>query len=150
MGGGTVAWVQSVDKEILEIKGESSIGDFKSYDYIHLTYRELKKIIEHPSSNITWVTALSNVNGIYLIRENSTGQLYVGSAYGEKGIFGRWKNYATNGHGGNKELMGLDPNNFEFSILEILSSTSSAEEVIEKENKWKIKLGTRQNGLNVN
>ena len=93
---------------------------------------------------------LSNVNGIYLIRDKSSGKLYVGSAYGGNGIFGRWKNYASTGHGGNKEFYNLEARNFEFSILEILPSTLSAEEAIQRESRWKIKLGTRENGLNLN
>ena len=96
------------------------------------------------------MNALSSVNGIYLIRDKSSGKLYVGSAYGEDGLYGRWLNYAHNGHGGNKELKGLDPNQFEFSILEIIPPTSSAEEVIHRENRWKEKLGTRAFGLNAN
>ena len=149
-GKSTLSWVQIKDKPIIEIKGINSVGDFKSYDQISLSYLELKRIVNFQSSNITWVTALSNINGIYLIREKISGKLYVGSAYGGKGIFGRWQSYANSGHGGNKELSDLEPNNFEFSILEILPSTFSAEEVIEKENRWKKKLGTRQNGLNSN
>jgi len=149
-GKSTLSWVQTKDKPVIEIKGKNSIGDFKSYDQINLSYPELRRIINYQSSNITWVTALSNINGIYLIREKVSGKLYVGSAYGGKGIFGRWQSYANSGHGGNIELMDLEPNNFEISILEILPSTFSAEEVIEKENRWKKKLGARQNGLNRN
>lgn len=149
-GAGTIAWVQTINKEILEIKGKNSIGDFKSYDSINLTFLELKKLVGNPGSNITWVTALSNVNGIYLILEKSSGKLYVGSAYGGNGIYGRWQSYANCGDGGNQELSKLDPKNFVFSILEILPSTYSTEEVLERENRWKNKLGTRINGLNKN
>ncbi len=102
------------------------------------------------SSNFSWVSALSSVNGIYLIKDKKVGKLYVGSAYGEDGIFGRWSAYSQNGHGGNKELKDLDPTNFEFSILEITPPTSSVDEVIQRENRWKIKLGTREFGLNSN
>lgn len=149
-GRGTVAWVQSQDKEILEIRGRNSIGDFKSYDNVLLTYDELKRIFSNPGSNITWLTALSKVRGIYLIREKTFGKLYVGSAYGKDSISRRWENYAKNGHGGNKELKGYDPCNFEFSILEIVSWGISNAEIIEKETQWKVKLGTRKFGLNCN
>jgi hypothetical protein len=93
---------------------------------------------------------LSSVNGIYHICDQATGKSYVGSAYGEKGIFGRWSEYAHNGHGGNKELKGLDQTKFEFSILEIIPSTSSVDEVIQRENRWKERLKTREFGLNSN
>jgi len=113
-------------------------------------YYDLKKLSGGAKSNTTWMNALSSVNGIYLIRDKSSGKLYVGSAYGEDGIYGRWLHYAHSGDGGNKELKGLDPNQFEFSILEIIPPTSSPEEVIHRENRWKEKLGTRVFGLNAN
>jgi len=149
-GKSVLSWVQKKDKEVLEIKAKNSIGDFVSYDEVHLGFYDLKKLMTQSSSNFSWVSALSAVNGIYLIKDKSIGKLYVGSAYGEKGIFGRWSTYAQNGHGGNKELKSLDPANFEFSILEISPPTSSANEVIARENRWKEKLGTREFGLNIN
>lgn len=149
-GGATVSWVQKKDKEVIEIHGKNSIRDFESFDSLEITFYELKKIINHPDENITWVKSLSSVNGVYLIQDVTTGKLYVGSAYGEDGIYGRWSSYAQNGHGGNKGLQGLNPDNFKFSILEIVPSTSIADYVIECENKWKNKLGTREFGLNKN
>jgi len=113
-GGATVAWVQSKDKVVVEIKGEKSIGDFQSFSLTDLSFAELKNIIQYADSNQTWVTALSSVNGIYLIQDKLSGKLYVGSAYGEKGIFGRWANYAQNGHGNNQKLKPLDPEHFQF------------------------------------
>ena len=149
-GRGTVAWLQRQDKEIVELKGKKSIGDFESFDQIELSYRDLKTFIKYPERNITWVKALSSVNGIYLIQDKSSGKRYVGSAYGEKGIFGRWCTYALTGHAENIDLKDLDPNNFQFSILEIIPPATTADGVIERENRWKEKLGTRQFGLNKN
>ena len=149
-GKATVAWVQNKDKKILQIKAKGSIGDFNSYDEVKLDYYSLKNIINDRESNISWVTALSSVNGIYLIKDKKSGKLYVGSAYGENGILGRWSNYSQSGHAGNKDLKELDPVFFEFSILEIVPSTTSADEVIRREGRWKNKLGTREFGLNNN
>jgi hypothetical protein len=149
-GPATVAWAQAKDKEVVEIKGKKTIGDFESFSLVDLNYQELKKIIQFPDTNLTWVKALSSINGVYLIRDTLSGKLYVGSAYGEKGIYGRWSSYAENGHGGNQELKDLNPSAFRFSILEIVSATTTADEVIECENRWKEKLGTRQFGLNKN
>lgn len=149
-GGSTVSWVQSKDKEIIELKGKNSIGGFCSYDDIQLSFNDLRKIMKNTESNYTWYSALSAVNGVYLIRDITTGKLYVGSAYGQDGIWGRWETYSNNGHGGNQELKSADPENFEFSILEIVSSISSADYVIERENRWKEKLGSRIFGLNKN
>jgi hypothetical protein len=149
-GGSTVSWVQSKDKEIIEIKGKESIEEFQSFSLIHLDFKRLKKIIQSPDTNLTWMKALSSVNGVYLIQETVKGKLYVGSAYGEQGIYGRWSVYAKNGHGGNKRLIELDPDTFKFSILEIVPATATIESVIECENRWKEKLGTREFGLNDN
>lgn len=149
-GRSTVSWVQSKDKEVVEIKPKKSIGDFQSYSLVDLSMAELRNIIESPASNQTWVTALSSVNGVYLIRDKRSGKLYVGSAYGENGMYGRWSTYAQSGHGGNQELKPLDANHFQFSILEILSATTTADGAIQCENRWKEKLGTRTFGLNNN
>ena len=149
-GRSTVSWVQKKDKPVLEIKAPQSIGDFLSYDDVLLGYADIQKLAQHTDSNVTWVNALSTVNGVYLIRDKTTGLQYVGSAYGKGGILGRWKAYSLSGHGGNKLLKALDPVNFEFAILEICPSTMSADNVISRESRWKRVLGTRQFGLNDN
>jgi len=149
-GRSTVSWVQSKDKEIVQIKPKNSIGEFSSYDDVKLSYKELKKLVSDSDSNYSWVNALSSVNGIYLITNKEDGRLYVGSAYGKGGIFGRWSSYAKTGHGGNKLLKELNPENFEFSVLEIASSIVSADEVIDRENKWKDRLRSKEFGLNDN
>ena len=100
---------------------------------------------------------LSVVKGVYLINDTSTGKLYVGSAYGEDGIWGRWRNYVlTKGHGHNrllKKLIASDPlhcNNFRFSILMLLPRTVTPDEALKKETLFKNKLGTNSFGLNDN
>ena len=66
---------------------------------------------------------------------------YVGSAYGDEGILGRWKSYAKNGHGGNKLLKSLvnrAPNykqNLRFTVLRTLSKILTKKEVIEYESQ---------------
>jgi len=81
---------------------------------------------------------------------------YVGSAYGEEGILGRWKHYAKTAHGDNQELkriLAADPeaaNRFRFTILRTLPRTLTMNEVIEHEGRYKKKLGSRAFGLNVN
>lgn len=149
-GHSTLQWVQRKDKPVVQIKPLHSIGEFVSYDAVQLHYDDLRRLTTDRDSNITWVNALSTVNGVYLIRHMKDGRLYVGSAYGEGGILGRWAKYARSGHGGNKLLKALDPRNFEFSVLEIAPSTMSGEEVIARENRWKERLGTREFGLNDN
>ena len=149
-GKSTRNWVQIKDKNIIQIKPMNSIGDFVSYDDIQLSYHDLKKLITDVDSNVSWINALSSVNGIYLIRHKKDGRVYVGSAYGKDGILGRWNSYAKSGHGGNKNLKDLNYEDFEFSILEIASSIISLDELIERESRWKVRLGTRDFGLNDN
>lgn len=146
----TVAWYQKKDKELIQIKAPFSLSDFESYETVKLLYPELKTLVSHPQSNPTWYSALSSINAIYLIQNTLDGKLYVGSAYGNQGLWGRWSNYVRTGHGDNKLLKPLNPDNFEFTILEIIPPTASAGDVIDKENRWKERLGTRLYGLNKN
>lgn len=108
-GKSTITWVQSKNKTVVQIKPKNSIGDFTSYDKILLSYENLQRLIKDTDSNISWVSALSSVNGVYLIKHKIDGRLYVGSAYGKDGIFGRWASYANTGHAGNKLLKDLNP-----------------------------------------
>lgn len=97
-----------------------------------------------------WSSALSHWRGIYLIFDTSDGQGYVGSAYGNQNILGRWRNYAVTGDGGNKALKKRDPDNFRFSILERVSPDLDAADVIRIEASWKTRMHTREFGLNEN
>lgn len=78
----------------------------------------------------SWLARLRNWRGVYLIRDSSDGRLYVGSAYGIENIEGRWKNYLSNLHGSNKHLKARNPQNFVFSILQIVAHDLPADEVI--------------------
>ncbi|MDA9982981.1 GIY-YIG nuclease family protein [Gammaproteobacteria bacterium] len=149
-GGATISWVQSRNKNMIAIKEQGALRDFISYDDVQLSYSEIQKLTKTSAANHSWIKALSVVNGIYVIKDTATGYLYVGSSYGADGICGRWAAYAQSGHGGNKMLKDFDPSTFEFSILEIVPRTMSADEVIAREKRWKDKLGTREHGLNLN
>jgi hypothetical protein len=46
-----------------------------------------------------WKSALSQWWAIYYIFDTSYGKAYVGSAYGENNVLGRWLNYAARGRG---------------------------------------------------
>jgi hypothetical protein len=55
------------------------------------------------------------------------------------------------GHGGNRRLRERDPENFHFTILELVSPTMNADDVIHREITWKERLHTRvPYGLNDN
>jgi hypothetical protein len=119
------------------------VREFAGFDDVHLRFDELKQIVDHPDANRLWHTMLGGVAGVYLIVDGTDGQQYIGSAYGEEGILGRWKGYATTKHGGNKrlkELLALDQQRFaafSFSILRTLSRSLTAKEVIAIEGHLK-------------
>jgi len=98
-----------------------------------------------------WKSALRQWRGIYYIFDKSDRKAYVGSAYGQQNILGRWEDYAASGDGGNQLLKGRDPHNFRFSILERVSPDMDAGDVIRLESSWKERLHTRKpHGLNKN
>lgn len=141
---------------VVELRNQRmTIGDFPGYNSILLSYRMLQTVVRE--SNPSWRTAFSSVSGVYLITDTSDGTLYVGSAYGGKGIWQRWAAYAKNGHGGNKELRALlreksktHAEHFQFSLLEVCDLNSSDEYILEREAHWKTVLKTREFGLNKN
>ena len=156
-GRGAIKWHQNINniKEIVEIQPGLHYKQFTDYSDFILDFHELKEIIQNQYKD--WKRMLSVTKGIYLISDSKTGQLYVGSAYGEDGIWGRWTNYiSTNGHGGNialKKLVDDDTNyalNFRFSILMLLPKTITPDQAIKKELLFKNKLGTNSFGLNNN
>lgn len=131
----------------------SEIPSIDSLQDVVLSYPLLQRIIQHPD----WVEELKKVHCIYAILDTLKGKLYVGSTYNTNGIYGRWEEYAKNGHGDDKDLNRLiadDPtyaaDHFQWTILELLPLDISAEKAIERESIWKIKLGTRKFGYNNN
>jgi hypothetical protein len=156
-GGGTRAWVQGIhnQKAIIEIQPGLHYKHFKDYFDFILTYNELKEIINNQYPD--WKKTLSVTNAVYLIRDTSTGHQYIGSSYGEEGLWGRWATYIrSQGHGGNiglKELVNANAahcEHFVFTLLMLLPKTITQDEAIKKESLLKLKLGTREFGLNKN
>ena len=131
--------------------------DFPGYDNIRIDFPALELIVKN--QKIDWRVALENVKGIYLIVDKSNGKKYVGSAYGDYGIWSRWITYVWTGHGYNDELVelisknGLDyaRKNFHFAILELRSMKTDDDTIINRESFWKEVLLTRGNfGYNKN
>ena len=155
-GKSTLAWHQWLaEKEVIEIVPSGYVRSFPGYLDFILNFDELQTIVDSPDSNREWNTMLSAVAGVYLIVDTVTGHQYIGSAYGKNGIIGRWKNYAKEGHGGNKRLQELLSEHgsnyaqkFSFTVLQTLPKSLTNKEVIWYENLWKNKLGSRAFGLN--
>ena len=142
-------------KTILEQPYNELGEDFPGYENVDLSWNGLRRVLKFKN----WQTVLENQKAVYLITDTATNKRYVGSAYGEDMLLGRWRNYAENGYGGNKELKALVEengleyvkNNFRYSILDIYKSTTDDEAIIARESWWKNILLTRGDyGYNAN
>lgn len=134
--------------------------DFPGYENVNLPFSTLEKLWRDFKPD--WHTALVNCQGIYLLTDTKTGRRYVGSAYGDSGIWSRWNTYfKTGGHGNNvqlKELLGNQKisidyarKNMQICLLEHISSRANEQYVIARESFWKEALFTRGAfGLNAN
>ena len=131
--------------------------DFPGYDNVRIDFSSLELLVQNQKTD--WRVALENVKGVYLIVDKCNGKKYVGSAYGESGIWSRWCTYINTGHGYNDELVELIGQNgldyarkyFQFAILELRSMKTDDDTIIKRENFWKEVLITRGNfGYNKN
>lgn len=141
------AWVQKAanqDKVVVELTRVFQEEAFPGFTRL---VRPLSEITTMP---LSWQAVLHATRGVYLLACPRTGEHYVGSAYGNDGFLGRWNEYAATGHGGNAGLRSRDPSDYLVSILEVAGSNMSAEEIIALEGVWKLKLHSRDMGLNRN
>lgn len=147
-GDGAQAWVQRADKQdklITELRRVREEPRFPGFTVFRQSLAEIEGI------PLSWAEVLKNARGIYLLVHRDSGEQYVGSAYGDGGFFARWRNY-VDGHGGNvamKEL-GAPAEAYDTTILEVVGSDATVEDVFMRETQWKVKLGTRVKGLNRN
>jgi hypothetical protein len=162
-GKSTRSWHQYAKnpKRVVEILpagagGSKPIPVFRDYMDFNLSHAELIRVFADPIGHREWMARLSAVAGIYLILDTKKGRQYVGSAYGEDGIWGRWKNYARTGHGGNtllKELVQSEkyyPSAFQYTLLQVLPKSLTKNEISAWEKRYKDKLGSKVSGLNLN
>lgn len=128
---------------------------FPGFESLLISYDELQAVVADDRYS-QWRTALSSVQGIYLISDTQTGKLYVGKADGAERFLGRWSEYARNGHGGNvalRELAGADAEHarhFLFSILRVFGPSATTAQVDAAETHFKRALLSRQTGHNRN
>lgn len=128
-----------VVKEILTDRLKKN-DKFVGYENVDLSWDDLRRVLKNES----WISALENQKGVYLITDTKANKRYVGSAYGEDMLLGRWRHYAENGHGGNKDLkklveeFGLDyiKQNFRYSILDIYKAKVDNRVIIQREHWW--------------
>ncbi len=129
---------------------------FPGYENIEHGFSQLEAIFKQNKQD--WKAALQNVKGVYLIVDKKNGKMYVGSAFGESGIWSRWSCYIGTGHGWNDELTALIKANgidyaretFQFSILEYRSMKTDDQVLIDREQYWKRVLLSGAFGYNKN
>ena len=144
--------------EVREILREPYSGrTFPGYEEIDVSFQELETLMRNDRPD--WKSALENVKGVYLVTDTKTGRFYIGSAYGEQGVWSRWRNYTDTGHGGNVELRKIVKSadlkycraNFRFALLEHRLSKTPDDIILAREEYWKRILRTRgDRGLNRN
>jgi GIY-YIG catalytic domain len=146
--GGERSWCRWADRNEFPIRAilEESrlVPAMLSWEKLVLPWDKLTFL---PSS---WKVILSQWRGIYLIFDVSDAKGYVGSAYGSDNLLSRWSEYGASGHGGNKQLRNRIPENFRFSILQLVAQDMPADAVVVLEAAWKERLHTREFGLNDN
>lgn len=158
-GRDAINWVKSgsaaARMPVLEISDGKAV-EFPGYDRVTLNFSELRDVVSQNPKYSTWRTALSAVQGIYLISDRATGKLYVGKADGSERILGRWDQYARTKHGGNKALQTLMEDtpdsfeNFQFSILRVFGPSEPSYVVGDAEKHFKEILLSRKFGYNLN
>lgn len=144
-------WVKGLtgaNYPVIEIADAEPIP-FPGFDNLVLDYPNLQAVMREPRY-ASWRTALGAVSGIYLITDTATGKHYVGKADGAENISQRWTAYATNGHGGNVELKGMNPATFRYSVLRVFDPATPQPRIDQAESHYKLALDTRRHGLNRN
>ena len=129
---------------VASILPEPHLGDpFPGHDRINHSLADLQRIISQNRPD--WRIALENMKGVYVIHDRLTGQPYVGSAYGDTGIWQRWSHYAETIHGDNVGPRGLVERrgadyareNLVFALLEFWSMRTEDQHVLNREAYWK-------------
>ncbi|WP_207956190.1 GIY-YIG nuclease family protein [Rubrobacter marinus] len=135
---------------VSELLREPYSGErFPGYENINHDFGLLETVFR--SNRPDWKAALENVKGVYVIADKRNGRKYVGSAYGDFGIWARWGCYIGTGHGWNDELTKLireegieyARKNFRLSLLEYRPTRTDDRVIIERENYWKEALLSR-------
>jgi hypothetical protein len=146
-GRGALSWHQRApnrDKQVTEIRAETE-PPFPGFERFKWNIDDIERL---PAS---WVDTLRIVKGVYLLVDRESGERYVGSAQGRDSLWGRWRDYARNGHGGDTELRKRGRRPYQVTILHAVPMLLPDVDVVDTESLWKEKLMTRKPfGLNAN
>lgn len=144
-GGAPRRWVQYAyrqNKAILEIRQVAAEDPYPGHIHFIST---IGALMEVPS---TWKSNLQNAKGVYLLVSKKNGKQYVGSAVGAEGFWGRWMEYARDGHGGNLGMQDTADGDYQVSILEVAASSATEQDIVRLEHLWMKKLMSTETGLN--
>ena len=148
-GAGGRSWVQRADnqdKAITELRPEQKDPEFPGFLKFIRTLSEIKT----ESLPKGWRDILRISRGIYLLTCPRTKEQYVGKASGDNGFLNRWQEHAKTGYGDAIKLKSREPSDYQVSILEVVGTSTTENEIIQLENLWKEKLRTKEMGLNGN
>lgn len=140
----------TVRKAVLEIRREVSQPRFPGFEWFYCNVDEVASLPE------TWREVLRSVWGVYVLVCNTTGKKYVGSAYGDEGLYGRLLDYKNPQDPGHRRLVPHDREHnqgkgYRCSVLSVISRGVSTSEVVDLERRWKERLRTCDTwGLNYN
>jgi len=146
-GPGDRAWIQRADQQdkvVLEVRPDFKEPEFPGF--LNLI-EPLSRLTKLPAA---WIEVLRATKGVYLLTCPKTKEQYVGSAIGETGFWNRWLTYSQTGHGNNVGLKSRDASDYQLSILEVAGTSSTDDEILRMEERWKRKLQSREMGLNRN
>lgn len=144
-GRGYLAWIQRADgreKPIVELRREYQEERFPGFADLMIS------LSEFPNLPPAWVAVLRATRGIYLLTCPRTREQYVGSATGEEGFWGRWREYYETGHGGDVRLRSREPSDYQIAVLEAAGSEQSRVDILQVEQRWMRKLQSTEMGLN--
>ena len=141
-----VLWSRWADREfpIVAIHEENMLhGPIGSWDEISLTGAQIRTC---PPS---WIRTLSGFRGVYFIFDRALKKGYVGAAFGEENIWQRWSRHVAVG-GDARELKRCNPDDFIFTILQLVGQSTLKDDVEKLESSWKGRLHTRDPGFGLN
>lgn len=146
--GKELSWFRLAERNVFRVRSISEESLFAKvmphWSALDLSWTELQTL---PAS---WKIRLAGWRGVYFIFDTLRKAGYVGSASGEENILSRWIEYGRTGHGGNVRLRSCDPLNLRFSILQLTSPDMPSSDVVALEASWKMRLHTKDHGLNAN
>lgn len=142
---------------VSKIAEEPFYGDqFPGHDRIDHSLADIQAMVRQGRPD--WRIALEHMKGVYVIHDEVTGEPYVGSAYGDTGLWQRWSHYALTLHGDNVALkahlaaVGEDVyrRTMRFALLEFWSMRTDDQHVLDRESYWKSVLLSKTLGHNRN